>query len=946
MNCRSVVKKQADITELLQSHNIDILCLTETWLRPDLPDAILLFPGYTLFRRDRQSTNAPWSTLGGGGVAVLVRQGLSAKLVPRTSRKIECLTIEITLPNAHLLVTVAYRSPRQPMQEFVDELMSSPQVFSGSFCILAGDFNAKNSDWNTLDQTDSNGRILETLLTKVGLDPVNKNCGTRPTLTSNPLLDLIFTNAPHLCTAVTTLDPLSDHCPVVSHFCPRIQLHRISKQVEYKKVINYQKLRFILETEPLMERVQGDTHLDHAWEAWHSHFREAVDRSSTWKRSSNRPSKEWFTPTLRRLQQRQNRLYRHSRRHPHDVRVRSAYVICRNHYRLQLRQARCGYIDHLASRLSHRCKRGGYVWWRRAKRLCNISRRKSVIPNLCMNDEVAKTPAEKASLLGRHFAMQCTSDASTTPSYPFIDSTGPTFSLPEILIDDVYKDLLHLSPHKSTSDKEVVPILRVIPDLLCESLTYLFNRSLATATFPSAWKCATVVPIFKNRGNPEEPTNYRPISLLTAVSRIFECRISTSFNKFLVDNKIISPQQFAYLPNKSTTDQLILLTHRMASLLDKKINFDCAFLDFHKAFDQVHHPTLLQFLQPLVDSTAFRWFQSYLDNRRLQVLVDNSKCEPYSINCGVPQGSHLGPSLFLIFINSLPRAVEHSEVMMFADDVALLHPHNPLRPLETNIKNLESDLISCQQWARKAHGKFSSTKTSVMSNYSLPENRPILMDTQPVIVTNEVIHLGITLKPSMSFDDYFKKISGMFRQRVNLLCFMSKHLSPATIMLLYKSYVRPIVEYSIPVWCFRLSSAQLSILDVLQARVCRIYLKSKKQNYHPYETKEHLNAMCDLESLHYRRQMLSLVCLFKFIHNHPTYLHSFSITLSVSDRRPNKLVFHSHGRLTSSLFLPKIGMLWNCLPPRVTKISSLGEFRKELNLHMFKYKYHCKGIPS
>lgn len=948
VNCRSISNKQAEICALLADQDIDVLCLTETWLRPDIPNSILSIPGYTIFRRDRHDTNLPWSHLGGGGVAVLVRNSLSSKVFPCTSPSVEQLTVQIKVHERKILVTVAYRPPRQPMQDFVDELESIPNIFGSNFCVLAGDFNAKNSAWNSSDQTDRSGKVLQDLFTRFGLDPVNTNCGTRPTSTSNSLLDLIATNAPHLCVDTSTLAPLSDHCPVIATFQSRIVT---SKELwpEYRKKVDYSKLRYILTTEPLSERIAGEVSIDYAWKAWNSHFSEAIQRCTTLQRVKHRSQNVLFTPGLHKLRKRCNRLYALSRRHPANVRTRAAYVLCRNHYRQQLRASRRSGIDYQARKISQGCRKGGYVWWKRAKRLCNISCKKQVFPDLMYsnNSVTAQTSEEKAFLFAKHFAEQCTTDAGTKPdSPPSTDSGQSRFSFPRFEITEVFYDLLHLNTHKSTSDRDIIPILKSMADLLSESLTCLFNRSLATATFPADWKCATVLPVFKNKGDPEDVNNYRPISLLPCVARIFEHQLATSFTKYLVDSVVVSPSQFAYMPQKSTNDQLLLLTHKIALYEDSKRRFDCTFLDFTKAFDRVHHPTLLSRLEPLVTASTFQWFQSYLSHRRIKVRVGDSISNMQNINCGVPQGSHLGPVLFLLFINSLPDVIEHSGVYMFADDVVLLHPHDPAITLEDNITNLESDLNKCQQWAEKARGKFSSSKTTVMTNYSLPSGRKVTMSSEEVLVCSSAKHLGLTLNPQLSFDAYFAKICHTFRQRVNLLCYMGKHLSPSTIMLLYKSYVRPVVEYSIPVWYLRLSLKQLSNLDILQARVCRIYLKSKKIKYHPHETKESLNAMCDLQSLHYRRQMLSLIVLFKFIHVHPCYLNDFNITFSESGRRPNKLVYHTHGKLSSSLFLHQTGKLWNCLPPNITALSSLHNFRKAFSLHTYKYKFHCRGIPD
>ena len=143
--------------------------------------------------------------------------------------------------------------------------------------------------------------------------------------------------------------------------------------------------------------------------------------------------------------------------------------------------------------------------------------------------------------------------------------------------------------------------------------------------------------------------------------------------------------------------------------------------------------------------------------------------------------------------------------------------------------------------------------------------------------------------------------------------------------------MRPSIEYATPVWCFRATQDHLDALDVLQARVWRRILLSSNIPFDRQESKENLNKMCQVESLQWRRQVLSLVILFKYIHSRPDYLATFHITITKSARRPNKLVFNRHGRALSSMFLFRIGTLWNCLPPQTTAILCLADFLKSMS---------------
>ena len=177
---------------------------------------------------------------------------------------------------------------------------------------------------------------------------------------------------------------------------------------------------------------------------------------------------------------------------------------------------------------------------------------------------------------------------------PSLSACTTLYNISKFSPGQIHYDLAHLSPRKSTSANHMIPILRSMADLLCESLSFLFNLSISsTSCFPNS----SVTPLYKGKGSASSPTNYRPISLLHPISRLFEYRIALSLSSFLHRNTLTSPSRFAYVPQRSATDQLILLTHQMARVSDKNNRYHCAFLDFRKAFDKVHHPALIDLVR-------------------------------------------------------------------------------------------------------------------------------------------------------------------------------------------------------------------------------------------------------------------------------------------------------------------------------------------------------------
>ena len=226
-----------------------------------------------------------------------------------------------------------------------------------------------------------------------------------------------------------------------------------------------------------------------------------------------------------------------------------------------------------------------------------------------------------------------------------------------------------------------------------------------------------------------------------------------------------------------------------SSYIDKKSNFDLVSLDFCKALDRVNHSTLLDQIGRFSDPKVTAWIRSYLQDREIAVEVGSCTSLPKITNCGVPQGSHLSTLLFLIYINDLPTTIMHSHTFLFADDVTLLHPyeHTPSSPV------LQADIQACQTWARARGGEFSPSKTSVIS-YSYKSVSPSTaaayqIDGAPLNGTDVLKHLGIRFTANLNFHQHYIDMSGKFKQRITLLCYMAQRLTPKAMMLLYKSYV-------------------------------------------------------------------------------------------------------------------------------------------------------------
>ena len=282
-------------------------------------------------------------------------------------------------------------------------------------------------------------------------------------------------------------------------------------------------------------------------------------------------NKVWMTSKLHRLSKTKLRLFKKARasQSPQDW---TTYCQYRNFCTSEFRAAKSAYLHRKHEEIASATD-GSHRWWTLAKQLAKISTPHLAIPDLRAGEDVATTDFEKATLLAKYFASQCTSTAPPEhlKGAPFpLPEKQPIFDFLPIPELTVLRTLQHLPISKATAHPLITNrVLRECAPIICPSITHLFNLSITTGVFPDAWKRATVTPIFKNRGTAGDPSNYRPVSLLPAMGKVLDRIQSYCLLQHLVQHNLISPHQFGFIPGKSTTMQLVYLIHRWLQALER-----------------------------------------------------------------------------------------------------------------------------------------------------------------------------------------------------------------------------------------------------------------------------------------------------------------------------------------------------------------------------------------
>ena len=291
------------------------------------------------------------------------------------------------------------------------------------------------------------------------------------------------------------------------------------------------------------------------------------------------------------------------------------------------------------------------------------------VPDLFIDeksDKKTKTNSDKAEVLGKFFSSVFVKE----PDWNWIlgESERPKIKHRlEINIsqEDLQKRLQNLNSNKSPGPDEIHPrTLKETAADISKPLFIIFSESLKQGKLPTAWKEASITPIYKNKGDRQSATNYRPVSLTCIVCKLMERYVRDATLTYLQDNDILSDKQFGFIKGSSTTLQLLTIMDEWTEMLEKGQIIDIVYFDFQKAFDTVPHRRLIELMKHYqIDDVVIKWVNDFLTNRKQQVIVEGNKSSTFDVKSGVPQGSVLGPLLFLIYINLMVEKVNDNDGM-------------------------------------------------------------------------------------------------------------------------------------------------------------------------------------------------------------------------------------------------------------------------------------------
>ena len=413
--------------------------------------------------------------------------------------------------------------------------------------------------------------------------------------------------------------------------------------------------------------------------------------------------------------------------------------------------------------------------------------------------KVIENNKQSAEFLNSYFASVFTKEnTSSIPEPEIVFRGAQSQCLANLQINEnmVLKKLSELNVNKSQGSDEIHgKLLHEIRNDIVKPLTKLFNVSLETSIVPQDWRNANVCPLFK-KGRRDNVENYRPVSLTSIVGKLCESIIKDSIVKHLEEHRLLRNSQHGFTSGKSCLTNLLEFFESVTKELDEGNNVDLVYLDFCKAFDKVPHCRLIKKLESHeIRGNVKEWIKSWLANRKQRVWVDGEQSEWVEVTSGVPQGSVLGPILFLIYINDIDNGII-SKLNKFADDSKLCKSIKG----KADVSVLENDLALLDKWSNLWQMKFNVEKCSVMhlgksnaqNKYSLGNN---------VLKSSEKERdLGVMIDKSMKFSEQVSSAVGKANATLGMIKRSITCRKKNIVTKLYKALVRPKLEYCVQVW--------------------------------------------------------------------------------------------------------------------------------------------------
>jgi len=764
LNIRSLNKNINGLLHYLRLFDIefDVLVLSEIW-KYNLEFYCKILKNYHFYYSPPVDTNV-------GGVGIFVKDTfvcnrLDHLNLPSTKDGIvENLWLEIINNENRYIVGGVYRHPGYNIKTFCTNLESSVEHMNKSNipCIIAGDFNI---DLTKYDKNRDTSDFLNSLLINNFMPMII--LPTRITKNSSTLIDHIFyregcNNTKDLQTASGNLwCDLTDHLPnyflIFDNQYTQKNVRPLIRIFSEKNIKNFQNEVCNINWEPLYDTDdvnQGYNYLD-------TKIKQCYLNNFKLVRLSRNRAKDkiWITPGLKCSSKHKNKLYKKwlKSKSPSDE---EKYKTYRRLYKQLLKETKKVYYRDLFDSRTNSVKQ----LWNNLNHIVSLGKNKGT--NNIQQLRIGNDNVQDSNIISNYFndyfcsiGLSCQNKFNQNNCNDFKDYLPPPFKNSmycfPVSKDEINKIISKFQNKKSPGPDNITPkLLKAIKDEISDPLLYLFNLSFSSGIVPNLLKTAKVIPVYK-KGDKSIVSNYRPISLLSIFDKILEKLMYSRLYNYLCANNILSDNQFGFRRNHSTCLALINVMDDIYEHIDSNDKVLAIYLDLQKAFDCIDHNILLYKMNHIgIRGTVYNWFKNYLYNRIQYVTVNGVNSDFSTLKCGVPQGSVLGPLLFLLYVNDVGNSVPNIPVKLYADDTNLFIYG---KTTDILINDAQSGLTKLIKWFSDNKLSLSVDKTC-FSAFGVPDcdknKLKLKINNDDIKQVKSTKYLGIIIDSNLTWEDH------------------------------------------------------------------------------------------------------------------------------------------------------------------------------------------------
>lgn len=850
----------------------DIIILTETWLLDGISDAELFDGRYVVWRRDRDYKYTGQTR--GGGVLIATHKMLATIYQPTYQSTAEDLWVTLDfgnkLPNVKLHICVLYLctqnlgySYSNQLSNFLDKLNSIVLHNSTDKFIIAGDFNLSSIDWvfndNYFSPRNYNSYNEILLIDEFNILNLRQYNGIHNKF--NKILDLVLSND-----IISVKDCSSNSLVPIDPHHSALLLNVCFMSIDSLKPAQFTKYLFNKgDYDSINEELRridwanefSLRSLDECVDIFYSTFYSLRQKYIPSKLVKPSHYPKWYSPALKKTIREQYKYYRKYLTY-HNSWDEQSFRILRA--RVKVLENKC-YKDYICS-VENSISSNSKMFWEYSKSRSNTN----VMPSsLSYNGSSFNTGQNICDAFSEFFKSTFL-DTTNNSNVMFTSSSLQTNLVSDICGIELSEKkvrtlLLGLDPSKSAGPDELPATFLIhCADAISYPILLLFNKSLIECTVPTMWKKAYITPIHK-KGSRTQITNYRPISKLCIVAKVFEKVVHSQV--YAAIKQSLSVSQHGFLPDRSTVSNLVLFNDFLSTSMDNGQQVDVVYTDYSKAFDRISHNRLIIKLESVgIRGDLLRWFASYIDNRSQAVVVNNYVSSWVKVPSGVPQGSLLGPLLFIIFINDIGTCFRSSQLLCFADDMKIFS----VVSTPDDADSLQQDLLRLEAYCTTNSLDLNPHKCNVVTFTRNINKINFKYHLQGVVLQREnvVRDLGVIHDSKLIFDVHINNIVNRAYKSLGFVIRMSNDFKQAkTFKVLYCTLVRSILEYATQIWNPRYST-YITRIEAIQKKFLK-YLCFRLNV--PYSSDRYL-SLCKkfhLLPLDLRRKTADLVYLHKIV---------------------------------------------------------------------------------